>query len=247
MITNVPRLTSADWDSWYTASWPTLYTAGWPSLVTDKEAEYFHRAVRPRPGMTAADLACGNGQWTRQLAAWGVKVTGYDFSAEAVRQAAVAGLQDGLSYTQWNINAETIPAALLPGSLDLVTCRHALPFLEYARALTDVGRWLKPSGTFYALVRVAADQDNDDADDGAAAQNDSDQEPFHRGFTEAQIDSLGIGWTHRTTYRLSAHNCGIVLRGYGDTATTPRHTAGETSRLPAPPPTPPAIEETRAR
>jgi SAM-dependent methyltransferase len=235
VITNVPRLTAADWDSWYTASWP--------ALVTDKESEYFHRTVRPRPGMTAADLACGNGQWTRQLAAWGVKVTGYDFSSEALRQAAAAGLRDGLSYTRWNIDAEAIPAALLPGSLDLVTCRHALPFLEYARALTDVGRWLKPSGTFYALVHVAADQDND----GAAAQNDSAQEPFHRAFTEAQFNGLGIGWTHRTTYRLSAHNCGIVLRGYGDSALTPRHAAGETNRLPAPPPTPPAIEERQAR
>ncbi|WP_331732220.1 methyltransferase domain-containing protein [Streptomyces sp. NBC_00989] len=243
MITTTPRLTAADWDSWYTARWPALYTAGWPALITDKESEYFHRTVRPRPGMTAADLGCGNGQWTRQLAAWGTLVTGYDFSTEGLRQAAAAGLQDGLSYTRWDIDAEAIPAALLPGTLDLVTCRHALPFLDYARALTDVGRWLKPSGTFYALVRVTADQDNE----GAATQNDSAQEPFHRGFTEAQIDELGIGWAHRTAYRLSAHNCGIVLRGYGDTALTPRHAAGETSRLLTPAATSPALVERRAR
>ena len=235
MIATTPRLTAADWDSWY--------TAGWPALVTDKEAEPFLRTVQPRPGMTAADLGCGIGQWTRQLAAWGTLVTGYDFSSEALRQAAAAGLQDGLSYTRWDIAAEAIPAALLPSTLDLVTCRHALPFLDYARALTDVGRWPKPSGTFYALVRVAVDQDTG----GDTTQNDSAQDPFHRGFTAAQIDELGIGWAHRTTYRLSAHTFGIVLRGYGDTAITPRHTAGEASRLPTPPATPPALEERQAR
>ncbi|MER6205959.1 class I SAM-dependent methyltransferase [Streptomyces sp. NPDC001642] len=240
MIPRVARITAAEWNSWY--------TAGWPALITDKESEYFRRTVQPRPGMTAADLACGNGQWTRQLAAWGVKVTGYDFSGEALRQAEAAGRQDGLSYTQWDIDAGAIPAALLPGSLDLVTCRHALPFLEHARVLTDVGRWLKPSGTFYALVRVAASQDNEAADDDAGAETGSVQEPFHRAFTEAQIDGLGTGWARRTTYRLSAHICGIVLRGYGDTAMTPRHAAGKADRLPAPAATPPvsALDERRA-
>ncbi|MDW4909849.1 class I SAM-dependent methyltransferase [Streptomyces sp. ADMS] len=207
MITTVQRPTPADWDSWY--------TAGWPAVVTDKESESFHRTVQPYPGMTAVDLACGNGQWMRQLTAWGVFVTGYDFSTEALRQARAAGLPDGLSYAQWDIDAEPIPPALMPGSLDLVTCRHALPYLEYARVLTDVGRWLKPSGIFYALVRVADDQDN------ATAQSDSVLESFHRGFTEAQIDGIGIGWARRTTYRLSARNCGIVLRGYGDSDCQP--------------------------
>ncbi len=204
MITTVQRPARADWDSWY--------SVGWPAVVTDKESEFFHRTVQPYVGMTAVDLACGSGQWTRQLAAWAMCVTGYDFSTEALRQARAAGLPDGLSYAQWDIDAEPIPPALMPGSLDLVTCRHALPYLEYGRVLTDVGRWLKPSGSFYALVRVADNQDNDNA----TAQNDSALEPFHRGFTEAQIDGLGIGWAHRTTYRLSARNCVIVLRGYGD-------------------------------
>ncbi len=40
-------------------------------MVSHKEAQLFYDHVAPRPGMSAVDLACGNGQWTRQLAAWG--------------------------------------------------------------------------------------------------------------------------------------------------------------------------------
>ncbi|WP_128380402.1 class I SAM-dependent methyltransferase [Streptomyces cavernae] len=242
MNTAVQRLTAADWDHWY--------TTGWPSVVTDKEADYFRRTVQPHPGMTAVDLACGNGKWTRQLAAWDVLVTGYDFSAEALRQAGAAGLHDGLSYTRWDIDAEPIPPGLMPESIDLVTCRHALPFLEYARLLTDVGRWLKPSGTFYALVRVVPGPDADDAEADRRAKTPGatpPKPPFDRGFTEAQIKGLGIGWAHHTTYQFNASNRAIVLRGYGDTVFAPRHGAGETSRLPAPAATPPSIEEARVR
>ncbi|MFD3381939.1 MULTISPECIES: class I SAM-dependent methyltransferase [unclassified Streptomyces] len=204
MTPAVQQPTAADWDSWY--------AIGRPTVVSDKESEYFHRRVQPRPGMTAVDLACGMGQWTRQLAAWGVLVTGYDFSGEALRQADAAGMRDGLPYAKWDIDAEPIPPALLPGSLDLVTCRHALPFLEYARVLTDVGRWLKPSGTFYALVHVADDQDEEvDVD---REQNDSGLEPFHRGFSEAQIDGLGVGWVEpRSTGEEMALHLSIARAG----------------------------------
>ncbi len=83
-----------------------------------------------------------------------------------------------------------------------------------------MGRWLRPSGVFYALVRVADDQDNDktDINTKAKARNDSSLKPFHRGLSEARITGLGIGWAHCTTYRLSARDCAIVLRSYGDTA-----------------------------
>lgn len=207
MTTTVRRLSATDWNTWY--------TTGWPAVVTAKEAEAFHRAVEPHQGMTAVDLACGTGKWTRQLAAWGMRVTGYDFSTEALRQAQAAGLEDGLSYARWDIDAEPIPPALRPGSLDLVTCRYALPFLEHARVLTDVGRWLNPSGSFYALVRVTDDQDHGEGG-GYEAQGDSGPEAFHRAFTEAQFAGLGVGWAHRRAYRLNTSTGAIMLRGYGN-------------------------------
>lgn len=205
MSTPVQQFTAADWDTWYTTARP--------AVVTDKESATFRRAVPLRPGMDAVDLACGSGQWTRQLAAWGLRVTGYDYSAEALRQARAAGPRDGLAYARWDISADPIPPDLKPASLDLVTCRYALPFLEHARLLTDVGRWLRPSGVFYALVRVAAE----DLETEASRSEDERTEPlgpFHRAMSETQISALGSGWASRTTYRLSRRSCALILRGY---------------------------------
>jgi len=210
---SAPRLSAADWDRWF--------TTGHPQVVSDKEAEHFHRLAWPRPGMRAVDLGCGIGQWTRQLGAWGLSVTGYDFSAEALRQATAASLGDGLSYARWDINAEPIPRELESGSLDLVTCRYALPFLEHGRLLTDVGRWLKPTGTFYALVRVRPAPRSTDGKPTDEAGPDTAVEAFRRGLTQPQAAAIGSGWAHRETHQLSQQRNVIVLRGYGHTIPGP--------------------------
>ncbi|MGW1364736.1 class I SAM-dependent methyltransferase [Streptomyces chartreusis] len=208
---SVVPLAAADWDHWL--------TTGRPQVVTDKEAVQFHRLVRPRPGMTAADLGCGSGQWTRRLADWGLRVTGYDFSDEALRQATAAGLRGGPSYVRWDVNAEPIPPDLKPASLDLVTCRYVFPYLDCGRLLTDVGRWLRPTGAFYALVRVQPGDPQEDAtltsSDGLRL--DTALDAFQRGMTEEQLGALGSGWAHRETYRLSPQRHGVVLRGYAQT------------------------------
>ena len=219
------RLSPADWDAWY--------QTGHPTVVSHKEADRFHQRIAPKPGLNAVDLACGCGQWTRQLAAWGLTVRGYDFSPEALRQAAAAGLRDELAYEQWDIDGEPIPRDLLPGSVGLVTCRYALPYLQYARLLTDVGRWLTSDGTFYALVRVDRTEAAADEDPAANDQQDTAPDPYHRGFTEQQIETLGYGWAHCQTYSLSRRHRAIVLRGYGRT-TAPEPGKRPRKRRPAP-------------
>lgn len=199
------RLTAADWDHWF--------AVGHPQVVTAKEADHVHRTVRPRPGLAAADLGCGSGQWTRQLAAWGLDVTGYDYSTEALRQATAAGLSGTLSFVRWDVNAEAIPPRLRPGSLDLVTCRYVFPYLEHGRLLTDVGRWLKPDGIFYALVHVRADPRDIDGEPAEEA-GPYGMDVFHRGLTESQVRAFGPGWAHHEVHRLTPHRCAIVLRGY---------------------------------
>lgn len=207
MSSSVREFTAADWDTWYTTARPTV--------VSDKESEAFRRAVDLQSGITAVDLGCGSGQWTRQLAAWGITVTGYDFSTEALRQAHAAGPRDQLTYARWDITAEPIPPDLKPASLDLVTCRYALPYLDYARLATDIGRWLKPSGTFYALIRAAAEDDQAETPGREEERRDKDPlGPFHRALSQKQIDSLGSGWASRTTYRLSSRSRALVLREY---------------------------------
>jgi ubiquinone/menaquinone biosynthesis C-methylase UbiE len=195
------RLSPADWSHWF--------ATGHPTVVSHNEAEHFHRIVAPTPGMTAVDLACGTGQWTRQLAAWGLTVTGYDYCDEALRQAG-ANPRDGLSYARWDIVGDPIPPDLQPNSVDLVTCRYALQYLEPAHLLTDVGRWLKPDGTFYALVRLDPDDARPSPDADAVVR-----EPFRSGFTEKQLSTLGAGWSGRQIHRLSRRHHAVVLNGYG--------------------------------
>ncbi|GAA3153954.1 hypothetical protein GCM10010449_84310 [Streptomyces rectiviolaceus] len=140
-------------------------------------------------------------------------MTGYDFSPEALRQAANAGMRDRLSYARWDIDVESIPDDLRPSGIDVVTCRFALPYLDRARLLTDVGRWLADSGTFYALVRV--DVQGADTRPAPGPDEAAGAEAFRRGLTEEQIQSLGHGWAHRETYSLSRWHRAIMLRGYG--------------------------------
>ncbi|MGW3313513.1 methyltransferase domain-containing protein [Streptomyces sp. NPDC001073] len=143
-------------------------------------------------------------------------MTGYDFSTEALRQARAAGPRDQLAYARWDITAEPIPPDLKPASLDLVTCRYALPYLDCARLATDIGRWLKPSGTFYALIRVATGDYEVNALGSEEEQRGKDPlGPFHRALSHTQVRALGTGWASRATYRLSSRSCALLLRDYG--------------------------------
>ncbi|MCZ4603507.1 class I SAM-dependent methyltransferase [Streptomyces sp. Lzd4kr] len=189
------RLSATDWDQWAAADHP--------DDITVVEAEHFQRIASPMPGKTAVDLACGTGHWTRQLAAWGMTVTGYDFSEEALRQAEAAGSCARVSYRLWDIVADPIPQALVPGQLGVVTCRNALPYLEPRRLLTDVGRWLKPSGVFYAVVQVEAT-----AEPGAST-------PFGLRLQEKHLGEVGAGWARREVHPLGPDGRAIVLHGYG--------------------------------
>ncbi|MBK3564469.1 bifunctional 2-polyprenyl-6-hydroxyphenol methylase/3-demethylubiquinol 3-O-methyltransferase UbiG [Streptomyces sp. MBT62] len=166
--------------------------------------------------MIAVDLACGTGQWTRQLASLDMTVTGYDYSDEALRQTEVAGPREGLSYALWDIVADPIPRHLVPMAFDLITCRDGLPYLEPGRLLTDVGRWLKPDGIFYALVRVGqahacSNPTGCQGRDGETA----DESLFRREISEAHLGHIGAGWTRREVHRLGRRHRAILLSGYG--------------------------------
>ncbi|MFJ3669560.1 class I SAM-dependent methyltransferase [Streptomyces sp. NPDC090106] len=184
------------WDDWH--------RTGLPFVVSCKEAEFFCRHLAPRPGLRAVDLACGNGQWTRQLAAWGLTVRGYDFSAEALRQATAAGVHEDLAYARWDIDRDPAPAGLAAGTLDLVTCRYALPYLRHARLLPDIARWLRPGGAFYALVHL-----RDGTEDAGCRRR---RGAFRGALTPGELDTVGADWPYRSVHRLSRRKTAIVLR-----------------------------------
>ena len=218
------RLSAAEWNQW-AETVP-------PGAVSLAESAFFERAVAPRAGMTAVDLACGTGRWTRRLADWGLSVTGYDFADEALRRAEAAAPRAGVSYALWDIVADPIPGQLAPGAFDVVTCRHGLPFLEPGRLLTDVGRWLKPDGVFYALVRVNGRVDRDAIAPRTRDKDPADPVSFDLGIEEDQLSTIGAGWRRYEVHHLGGGDHTIVLSGYDDPR-SPRSPAVDT---PAPSP-----------
>ncbi|MBT2421919.1 class I SAM-dependent methyltransferase [Streptomyces sp. ISL-22] len=200
-------MTAEDWDRWA--------ASGAPVAVSLAEVEHFEQVVAPKRGMTAVDLTCGTGQWTRQLAAWGMTVAGYDYANESLRQAESGAAHAGLSYALWDIVAEPIPTDLVPGQIDVVTCRYGLLYLEPGRLLTDIGRWLKPAGVFYALVRVGGTRarrcPTDPRVDSAARL---DHLSFDAELPEESITRIGAGWARREVHPTGASDRAIVLSGY---------------------------------
>jgi 2-polyprenyl-3-methyl-5-hydroxy-6-metoxy-1,4-benzoquinol methylase len=162
----------------------------------------FRAYIDPVSGMRAIDAGCGRGHMTAHLAGWGLTVVGYDFSTVAVEDAKAShlGFGDLLSFRLHNFDADPIPPELVPGSVDVVMCRHSFEFLEQARFVNDVRRWLAPEGVLHITTHIAERMP-------PTAE--------HQGLSEKRIELLRKGWRSLTTYNLDERGSivGIVLRG----------------------------------
>ncbi|MGW1887770.1 class I SAM-dependent methyltransferase [Streptomyces sp. NPDC001970] len=167
--------------------------------VGEDELGLFRTHVRPETGMTAIDVGCGRGDFAHMMAEWGLITTGYDFSTLVVKEAAEAFTHPNLRYRENDFNAGPIPNDLAPGSVDIVVCRLVMAFLDRARFLTDVRRWLRPTGVLHVMTPVYEKQ----------------PETAHRGIREEVITRLGDGWAETTRYDLCDDGCltAVVLRG----------------------------------
>ncbi|MFE5771388.1 class I SAM-dependent methyltransferase [Streptomyces sp. NPDC056485] len=133
-------LTAADWNDWYAQSRNGR-------VVSNAEIDQFYQRVRPAARMTAADIGCGLGAWTRQIARFGVRTAGYDYSSEAlVRARRSTPFSGRVGFAYWDLNADGAPLTIPPGSLDIASFRLSLEFLDRHRVMTDVKRWLRPGG-----------------------------------------------------------------------------------------------------
>ncbi|MGA5558930.1 methyltransferase domain-containing protein [Streptomyces lavendulocolor] len=124
----------------------------------------------------------------------------------AIEQARKTMEHSQLDYLQWDIDVDSIPPSLRPGTFDVVTCRLSLAFLDTNRLLVDVGRLLRPGGSFYVLTRV------EDVTDDHRKNDVADR--FHRGLDDEQIGHLGNTWRDRLTWTISPQYRAILLRGF---------------------------------
>jgi 2-polyprenyl-3-methyl-5-hydroxy-6-metoxy-1,4-benzoquinol methylase len=99
-------------------------------------------------GRRVLDLGCGQGWFTRQLAARGAIVTGIDFSAQQLANAHRHAVDQPLGISYLHLDATRIAEQWAPASFDLVTAcmmlhdsPHADRILQAARqVLADDGR-----------------------------------------------------------------------------------------------------------
>jgi demethylmenaquinone methyltransferase/2-methoxy-6-polyprenyl-1,4-benzoquinol methylase len=104
------------------------------------------RDLRLGPGSVVADLACGTGDFCRELEAQGLKPIGFDLSFGMLANARTAAPL---------AEADILRLPLPDGSLDGITCGFALRNLvELGAFFTELGRVVRPGGRI-AILEVA--------------------------------------------------------------------------------------------
>jgi ubiquinone/menaquinone biosynthesis C-methylase UbiE/DNA-binding transcriptional ArsR family regulator len=111
------------------------------------------------PNLTVADLGCGDGHLTLEMAVWARRVFGVDHSATVLRRARELSRRREVTNVSWKRGAlEKVP--LETGSVDVVVLSHALHHAaEPGRALTEATRVVAEDGRVLILDLDEHDQE----------------------------------------------------------------------------------------
>ena len=126
-----------------------FYTAAF-DVIDDPASEALLSLLGPPAGRRVADVACGHGRITRELARRGAEVTGVDISATLIGKAIAAerGEPLGVRYVHADV-AAAVPAGLVAGTFDAVTCNFGLSDIDdLDGAITTIEALLRPGGCF---------------------------------------------------------------------------------------------------
>ena len=79
---------AGDWtDTFFRGAWETILRNVYTEEETREQAEFIKRALRLRRGSRVADIPCGDGRISLELARAGCKVSGLDRSSASIRRA----------------------------------------------------------------------------------------------------------------------------------------------------------------
>jgi len=110
------------------------------------------RMVGIQPGERVLDIACGNGQFSRRLAALGAHVVASDFSPNMIERAKARTVEhaDRIDYHVVDATNEAQLLALgAPGQFDAAVCNNAVMDMpEIEPLFRTVAKLLKPGGRF---------------------------------------------------------------------------------------------------
>ena len=103
------------------------------------------------PEMRVADLGCGDGHLTLEMAAWARSAVGIDRSPEVLRHARALGRRRGVRNVEWKRGSiERIP--LEDSAVDIAVLSQALHHAtDPVRALTEATRIVSPEGRVLVL------------------------------------------------------------------------------------------------
>ena len=129
--------------------------------------------------LTVADVGCGTGSLSFELARFSGRVVGFDLSKEMIRRAKRHAKETGITNVDFRLgDAEKLPAR--SGRMDGAFCVMVLHFLTNpARAVRELGRITRRGGSVIIVDLVPHDQ----------AWMRKEMAHSHLGFSENQIQA----------------------------------------------------------
>jgi ubiquinone/menaquinone biosynthesis C-methylase UbiE len=111
-----------------------------------------------KPGERVADLACGTGLYTVEMARLVAPgpVVGVDYSEGMLAAARQRAEEEGLELELVNARAEDYVARSSLHSLDVVSLRFALAYLDWGSVLPGIGHTLRRGGRVGVLTSLSA-------------------------------------------------------------------------------------------
>ena len=128
----------------------------WSCHVAHPNAQ-LTRGLALRAGERVADLACGTGLSTLEMARQVApgEVVGVDCSEGMLGSARDRAISEGLPVELVHARAEDFISRAEPRSFDVVSLRFALAYLDWREVLPRIGRMLRPGGRVGLLTSLA--------------------------------------------------------------------------------------------
>jgi ArsR family transcriptional regulator len=128
------------------------------SYFDDRVTSLAIEKLLPR-ALTLADIGCGTGSLTFELARFAAKVIGVDLSAEMLRRARASARERRLQNVDFR-QGDALDLPMPGGSVDAAFCVMVLHFLpEPGRAIVELCRVVRPGGAVILVDLVKHEQD----------------------------------------------------------------------------------------
>lgn len=155
-------------------------------------------------GKSILDLGCGEGGYSRRLAAAGASVTAVDCSEAALRYAEQQARREGLSIAHHLRNSNDL-FGIPDVSFDLVLCSMMLMDVEdLAGTLREIVRVLKPGGRVYVSMLHPCFDGNHERGIGRQGQGETREVVVKNYFDPREWEAplpngvTSVIWRHRT-------------------------------------------------